>query len=123
MISEYLQKLPKKRMGSGVIFVNTKNELLLVKPTYQEGWEVPGGVVEENESPLATCHREINEELGISVKTYKLLCMDYTSVTEDRSESLQFLFFGGVLTPEQITIISLPADELSEFRFVSVEDA
>ncbi|MFH0988218.1 MAG: NUDIX hydrolase, partial [Parcubacteria group bacterium] len=66
-MGEYLDSLPKKRMGAGVLFLNEQKELLIVNPTYKDHWAVPGGSVEENESPRQACLREIKEELGIEV--------------------------------------------------------
>lgn len=123
MIEEYLQDLPRKRMASGVLFVNCVNEILIVKTTYKEGWNLPGGVIEENESPLEACSREVSEELGVSGQNYKLLCIDYTLPTEGRNESLQFVFFGGILSQDQINSIILPPDELEEFAFKPIQEA
>ena len=49
---EYAALLPKKQVGVAVLLFNSKNELLIVKPDYREGWLVPGGVTDEDESPL-----------------------------------------------------------------------
>lgn len=66
------KNLPKKRMAAGCLFLNDKKELLILKPSYRETWNIPGGVIEENESPLAACKREIKEELGIECKINNL---------------------------------------------------
>lgn len=39
----YAKMLPKKQVGTAVIFLNIKGELLIVKPDYREDWLVPGG--------------------------------------------------------------------------------
>lgn len=36
-------------------------------PALAGGWELPGGKVDPGESPLAALHREICEELGVSI--------------------------------------------------------
>jgi len=114
--------LPKKRMGSGALFLNEQGQLLLVNPTYKPQWEIPGGIVEENESPREACIREVKEELGIVLVEPRLLCVDYTHAQPERTESLMFIFWGGVLTESEIALIRLPVDELSEYRFVASDE-
>ena len=86
----YLATLPKKRMAVGVLFVNTRDELLIVKPTYRPEWLIPGGTVEANESPYRAGVREVQEELGLVLPLGRLLCMDYQSAKPQKSESIQF---------------------------------
>jgi len=123
MIDPYYQALPKKRMGAGALFFNEQGKILIVKPTYKDHWSIPGGVVDENESPRTACIREIKEELGLVVTSLNLLCIDYRTATTDRDECLQFIFSGGVITTTQIATIKLPTDELSEFKFMDATDA
>jgi len=37
-------------------------------PTLAGGWELPGGKVDPGESPLSALHREILEELGVTIR-------------------------------------------------------
>lgn len=124
---DYYDTLPKKRMAVGVIFLNEAQEILIVKPTYRDAWSVPGGVVEEEESLRAACIREVGEELGISVTNMKLLGLDYMSpeTTEypNKSENIQFIFYGGILSENDIRDIKIPEEELSGFAFRKQEDA
>lgn len=108
-----------KRVSAGALFFNEKGEMLVVKPTYKEGWLIPGGSVEENESPREACEREIKEELGLTISITTLLAIDAVGGDSDPLTGIAFTFYGGILTKEQITSIILPKDELSEFRFVA----
>jgi len=99
-MNDYYQKLPKKRMGVGALIFNEKDELLIVKPSYKDRWSIPGGVVEENESPRNACIREVMEEVSIELKHVRFLCIDYTRANSDKDESLQFIFYGGKLDAE-----------------------
>ncbi len=116
----YTESLPKKRMGAGCLFFDEQENVMLVKPTYKPGWEVPGGV-EKNESPKQCCQREIREELGLERKIGKLLVVDYNDETEEKTESLMFIFDGGSLTSSEIKSIQLGQEELSEFRFFTAD--
>lgn len=119
----YQLTLPKKRVSAGCLFFDEAGRLLIVKPTYKEGWEIPGGTVDANESPLAACVREIREELGLERRPLRLLSVDFTGETARRTESLNFIFDGGVLPAETVAAIRLPPRELSEHRFLEPREA
>ncbi|WBW99026.1 NUDIX domain-containing protein [Oceanirhabdus sp. W0125-5] len=121
MNQDFYKSLPKKRMASGAIFYNEKMEVLVVKPTYKEGWSIPGGVIELNESPAEGCRREVLEELSLDIKLKELLVVDYFHGTETYTESLQFIFYGGILNTSSINEIKLPPEELEKYKFINVE--
>lgn len=121
-MNDYYRNLPKKRVAAGSLFFNDARELFIVKPTYKEGWSIPGGNVDANESPRDACVREIKEEIGLDKPDQKFLCVDYQPDRGD-GESLQFLFLGGTLDFQDISRIRLQAEELGEYRFVSIDDA
>jgi 8-oxo-dGTP pyrophosphatase MutT (NUDIX family) len=115
--------LPMKYLSAGALFFDEQGRLLLVKPTYKDGWEIPGGIVERDESPKQACLREIREELGLDVTLGPLLVIDYLSRQDRPSDSLQLVFLGGTLSPSTIEAISLPAAELSKHRFLPPDAA
>ena len=120
----YQASLPMKRMGAGALIFDGNGRFLLVNPTYKEPWEVPGGVVEANESPAQACVREVGEELGLdNITLQRLLLVDYLSDSPEKVEALMFIFQGPVLTQAQIEAIVLQAEELSECRFCTVDEA
>ncbi|WP_433664064.1 NUDIX domain-containing protein [Nocardia sp. CA-128927] len=82
-------------MGSGALFVDERDRVLLVEPTYKDYWELPGGVVEANESPLAAVVREIDEELGLTVSMGRLLVVDWVPPGLYPSDGVMFLYDGG----------------------------
>jgi 8-oxo-dGTP pyrophosphatase MutT (NUDIX family) len=110
-------------MGAGAVIRDVAGRVLIVKPTYKPAWELPGGAVEDDESPRGACVREVREELGISVAVGELLCVDYNSSTPDYLESLMFLFATEPLDASTVETIELPPEELSEYRFVTVAEA
>ncbi|MBX9771146.1 MAG: NUDIX hydrolase [Candidatus Obscuribacterales bacterium] len=123
MSEDYYKNLPKKRMAVGALFFNTSSDLLIVKPTYKAWWSIPGGVIEKEESPRSACIREIKEEIGLDVQRLDLLCVDWTSPMPGRGDALQLIFHAGILRADEIESIKLADDEISEYRFVPVEEA
>lgn len=119
----YQRGLPKKRMSAGALFLDEAGRLLVVEPAYKPNWEVPGGVVELNESPRQGCMREVKEELGLERPLPQLLCVDYLPESEQKTEAIIFIFLGGVLTEAEIEAIRLPAEELRSYAFVEPEVA
>ena len=71
---------------------------------------------------MQTAIRETKEETGLDINNMRFLCVDYTSDAK-KGEALQFMFYGGILSPEQIKKIAIPKDELSEYKFEKVKKA
>lgn len=66
---------PRKTHGvKGV--VRHEDKILLVRHTYgnTEAWMLPGGKVESGEALEAALHREIREEVGLSLTKTEFLC-------------------------------------------------
>ena len=53
------------------------DRLLLVRKTYGNQRDIPGGYVDVGESPAAACQRELREELGIDRQPQRLLVMEW----------------------------------------------
>ena len=109
-------------MSSSVILQNEEAKVLILETTYKEHWEVPGGGIEENESPLEAAVRETKEELGLELKNPRLVGVDYRHTQGGKEEMLHFVFFGGVLADTEIRKIKLQSDELKACRFVNIEE-
>ena len=103
-------------MGAGALVRDPAGRVLAVEPTYKDTWEIPGGSVEADESPRAACIREIEEELGLTIDLGRLLCLEWQGPEPDRTESVMFVYDGGIL--REPDAIRLPSNELASFRFV-----
>ena len=110
-------------IGAGAVFRNAAGQVLLVNPTYKPSWEVPGGIVEEGESPRQCCQRELLEELGYTGEVGRLLVVDWLPDLGGRGDRVLFLFDGGVVDDDFAESATLPAAELSEARFVDLDNA
>jgi 8-oxo-dGTP diphosphatase len=109
-------------MGSGALFLDAEGRVLLLRPTYKPYWEIPGGAIEVGESPRQACSRELREELGLNPELGRLLVFDWIPAEPPRPDGWMFVFDGGHLSEDVAAQIRLPADELSEWRFVAVDE-
>ena len=117
MTANFLPVSATPRMAAGALFVDAAGRPLLVKPTYKDGWDLPGGYVEPGESPLAACSREVAEELGIRPAIGPLLLVDWAP-NEREGDKLLFVFDGGSLDEHLVARIALPAGELERYEYV-----
>lgn len=101
------------RVAAGALIRNAAGEILLVKPTYKDGWEIPGGYVEPGESPRAACVRELREELGIDHPVGNLLVVDWAPA-EREGDKLLFIFDASHV---ELSALTLPPEELCEAKY------
>jgi 8-oxo-dGTP diphosphatase len=113
----YLTGLPRKRSAAGVLFTDDLGRSLLVEPTYKPYWQLPGGVVDVDESPLAAAGRALSRELGLSITPGRLLVVDWVAPSPNRIEGLLFVYDGPTLSSDQSSAISLPPDELGRWAW------
>ncbi|MDF3300565.1 NUDIX domain-containing protein [Streptomyces tropicalis] len=115
--NEHEAKMAHPRMAAGALFFDAGGRVLMVEPTYKDYWDIPGGYVENGESPLHAAAREVQEELGLTTTLGSLLAVDWApNATE--GDKVLYLFDGGQLAPEAVARIHLQADELKAVRFV-----
>jgi 8-oxo-dGTP diphosphatase len=112
--------MARPRVAAGALFFDEDDQVMLVKPTYKEGWEIPGGYVEPGETPVEACQREILEELGLDRRMERLLAVDWAP-SQSEGDKILFVFDGGLLIPQDAEQIVLPADELSTCAFHAPE--
>ena len=113
--------MARPRVAAGVLFFDEGDRLLLVRPSYKPGWDIPGGYVEPGESPKRACVREVEEELGIMPPIGDLLIVDWAP-HPDEGDKLLFVFDGGTLAAEHLEGISPDTDEIAEWRFTDVAE-
>ncbi|MGK5546289.1 NUDIX domain-containing protein [Streptomyces sp. URMC 127] len=106
----------RPRMAAGALFFNDKGHVLLVRPSYKPKWEIPGGYIEEGESPLAACRREVEEELGITPAIGPLLVVDWAP-NDAEGDKVLYVFDGGELQPEDLNAIKPDGEEVLAAEF------
>ncbi|MDA1358664.1 NUDIX hydrolase [Glycomyces luteolus] len=111
----------RKRVSADVLIRDPAGRILLVKPTYKPGWDLPGGMCEANESPADAARREINEELGIGIEIGRLLCVEWVPPHGPWDDLLAFIFDGGRISTD--AIIHLDGKEVDQYSFCTLTDA
>ncbi|MFF7650306.1 NUDIX domain-containing protein [Streptomyces sp. NPDC007983] len=122
-LAEGNAKQARKRVSADVLLRDATGRLLVVKPTYKEAWDLPGGMAEANESPADAARRELSEELGLAIELRGLLCVDWVAPHGPWDDQLAFVFDGGTLTSGQASGLYPRDHELSACDFVSPDDA
>lgn len=113
----------RKRVAADVLLRAPAGRVLLVKPSYKPGWDLPGGMAEANESPETTAVRELREELGLRVRLRGLLVVDWVPPHGPWDNQIAFIFDADALTVPEVACLRPHDDELSDIAFVPVEQA
>ena len=109
---------PRKLIGSNVIFLNKEGDVLLEEPTYRDDWLLPGGIVELGENPYKSAKRETREELGLELTEIELVAVG-AAQNDIAGDLVNFIFYGGVLSQQQIESIHAQATEVKAYHFLS----
>ncbi|MEU8268027.1 NUDIX hydrolase [Sphaerisporangium sp. NPDC049002] len=118
----FIAGLPRVRSASGALIRDEAERIMVVCPTYKDHWDIPGGMLEADESPFAACARELEEELGLELPVGRLLCVDWVPPRPPWDSGLMFVFDAGMLSTEQVPGIRLCPDELERFEFVAADE-
>ncbi|MEU6467918.1 NUDIX domain-containing protein [Streptomyces massasporeus] len=119
----YIASLPRVLAGAAALFRDGEGRVLLVEPSYREGWILPGGTVESDagETPRQGARRETAEEIGLDRELGRLLAVDWVHGT-GRPPVVAYLYDGGVLSEDELKAIRLQEEELLSWRLVPREE-
>ena len=115
--------LPRKRAIAQMLVRDPDSRVLLCQLTYKNDWDLPGGVVEVDESPQMAVTREVEEELGIEVDAGLLLLTDWLPPWGGWDDALCLVFDGGVRDPSVVDEAVLQAREIRSVQFCTLEEA
>ncbi|MBB5122749.1 hypothetical protein AF335_04990 [Streptomyces eurocidicus] len=119
---------PKRRLGALVLIRDDAGRILLVKPTYRDGWILPGGGAHQGESIADAAARELLEETGLVRRLTHYLVLDQVPASDDgtSAEGLNVVCDGGdQLSAEEAKAVIVPeaaAGELCAVRWVPPKD-
>lgn len=81
------------------------------------GLILPGGLVEEGESPAEAAAREVAEEVGLDVVADRLLAVEHQAESDGRPANLQFVFTARLAVAEDASL-ALQPEEVAEACWV-----
>ncbi|WP_460768365.1 NUDIX hydrolase [Mariniluteicoccus flavus] len=113
--------LATKRVIGHVVLRDSAGRILLCDTHFKDDFELPGGVVEQHESPRLGASRELQEEPGITVEDLRLLVVDWMPPYLGWDDALEFIFDGGVLDEATIARIVKQESEIAELHWVEPE--
>jgi 8-oxo-dGTP pyrophosphatase MutT (NUDIX family) len=87
--------LPRKRAIAQLLVRDDDGRVLLCNLTYKQDWDLPGGVVEVNESPRLAAEREVEEELALTVGAGPLVLTDWLPPWSGWDDAVCLVFDGG----------------------------
>lgn len=97
-------------------------KFLLLKPSYRDGWLLPGGGVDPNEQPSEACIREFMEEtnLNISLREMIQISSKIFEHNDDKYDSFTFLY---EVTCDDVSLLEIDNDEIIDYKWVDIEEA
>jgi 8-oxo-dGTP pyrophosphatase MutT (NUDIX family) len=95
--------------GTSVLITDERGRVLIQRVDYRTMCLLPGGAVDENESPAQSAARELREELGVTTTVDRGLAMDWVSADSLNAPAgvrfpgeLLHVFDGGVWDDDRI---------------------
>lgn len=103
-IKDALDRKKDKQLYADCVIRNTKGEILLLERSYQDDfmpgkWCLPGGKIEDGESPMIAAERELYEETGID------LVERLSFITKIEKEDCIIYYFEGLLENPTPTVL------------------
>lgn len=106
----------KKIELAGAILLDKSGKILLMHRNTEElkQWELPGGKLEENESPEQAAIRELKEELDVDVKIIKYL--GFKEFVDD-NRILKYHWYKCMIEDGKPKLMEKKFDDLKYFTF------
>ncbi len=112
---------PTPNLSVRVLIVNQKSEVLFVKEVSDSKWGVPGGWCDLFISPRANAEKEVFEEVGLRLKTKRLLAVFNREKYRKPKTILSdyVMYFYAEMDEDQKVNIGF---EVSDYKFAKIEE-
>ncbi len=95
-----------------VLIQNNEGEFLVVKERESGKWELPGGIIEDDENRFEAAEREVREETGLEIESFEDVVR--IEVEDEKCVNCWIVF-----TETDSTAVELHERELSEYRWAT----
>ncbi|MFE9424250.1 NUDIX domain-containing protein [Kitasatospora sp. NPDC006697] len=99
-----------------------QGRVLIVDPVYKPGWDLPGGMLEDEE-PVDGLTRELREELGLTAEIGRLLVHDTVPPGRWGRTILALVYAAHPKAPVDVEHLPLQRSEIREARFATEQEA
>ncbi|MED7950421.1 NUDIX hydrolase [Streptomyces sp. BE303] len=99
-----------------------QGRVLIVDPVYKPGWDLPGGMLEDEE-PVDGLTRELREELGLNAEIGRLLVHDTVPRGRWGRTLLALVYAAHPKAPVDVEHLPLQRSEIREARFATEQEA
>jgi len=115
---------PSRPIPAVGAFIVRDGEILLIRRAYEPcagKWSIPGGIIELGETTIDALKREVFEELGVRLKSSKLLDVyDYISKDENGKIRYHYVIIDFLVDLESFEIT--PSNEIIEYGFFTRDE-
>lgn len=119
--ADVLDSKHKRASSANVIIEDTHGRLLVVKAHYKPYWSLPGGFVDEGDTPRRAAIREVSEEIGLELRPEDLEFAAFVDRMSDVADTYLFVFrLIDPISPD--TKLVLQSDEIEEYDWVTISD-
>ncbi|WP_328301888.1 NUDIX hydrolase [Streptomyces sp. NBC_00435] len=122
-VRAYYAAHPSPLVAATGIVLDPRGRVLVLTTSYKTELELPGGGVEDTETPEEGLARELKEELDLSVPVGRLLAVDSRPPGPLGRSLVVHVHLVGPLTPGEASAISFPDGEITQARWLSPEEA
>ncbi|WP_078622254.1 NUDIX hydrolase [Streptomyces sp. NRRL S-244] len=119
----YYAARPSPLVAATAIVLDSAGRVLVLAPPHRAEAELPGGTVEDTETPEEALARELEAELGLSAPVGRLLAVDSRRPGSLGRSLIAHVHLVGPLSPKQAGRLSLPDGEASAARWLAPEEA
>jgi RimJ/RimL family protein N-acetyltransferase/8-oxo-dGTP pyrophosphatase MutT (NUDIX family) len=114
--------LPTKRAIAQGVLRSPAGEVLLCELVYKREWDLPGGVVDQHESPAACIVREVGEELDLTVRAGALLAVNWLPALHGWADATVFVFDLGAVDAAVLGRARLQQREIRDVHWTTPRD-